>query len=43
MDYDLLIEMNNVTIQDCIALYTRGNIVTEINDGHVINFVKDGD
>lgn len=43
MDYSTVIEMSNVTIQDCIDLYEKKNITTKINDGSITDFLKDGD
>ena len=40
MDYDTIIELGEVTLEDCIDLYEKKNISTIINDGHIINFVK---
>ena len=41
MDYDAVIELENVTLEDCIDLYEKKNMSTIINDGHIINFVKE--
>ena len=41
MDYDTVIELSEVTLEDCIDLYEKKNMSTIINDGHVINFVKE--
>lgn len=41
MDYDKIIELDNVTIQDCEELYKFKGISTVINDGRIINFVKE--
>ena len=41
MDYDTIIELDEVTLEDCIDLYEKKNMSTIINDGHVINFVKE--
>ena len=41
MDYDTIIELGEVTLEDCIDLYEKKNMSTIINDGHVINFVKE--
>ena len=40
MDYDTVIELSEVTLEDCIDLYEKKNMSTIINDGHIINFVK---
>ena len=41
MDYDTVIELSEVTLEDCIDLYEKKNMSTIINDGHIINFVKE--
>lgn len=41
MDYNQIIELDNVTLQDCIELYEKKNIITIINDGIIINFEKE--
>lgn len=43
MHYDSMIEMDNITLQDCVDLCEKRSFVIEINDGHIINFIKDGD
>lgn len=40
MNYDAVIELDEVTLEDCIDLYEKKNMSTIINDGHIINFVK---
>lgn len=40
MDYSKIIELNNITLEDCIDLYEKKNITTVINDGRIINFEK---
>ena len=40
MDYDTVIELDEVTLEDCIDLYEKKNMSAIINDGHIINFVK---
>ena len=40
MDYDTVIELSEVTLEDCIDLYEKKNMSAIINDGHIINFVK---
>ena len=40
MNYDTVIELDEVTLEDCINLYEKKNMSTIINDGHIINFVK---
>ena len=41
MNYENVIELDNVTLEDCIDLYEKKNTSVVINDGHVINFVKE--
>lgn len=41
MEYDKIIELDNVTIQDCEELYEFKGIATVINDGRIVNFVKE--
>ena len=43
MDYDTVIELDNVTLEDCIDLYEKKNISTVINDGKITTFVKESD
>lgn len=41
MDYDAVIELDNVTLEDCIDLYEKKSIYTIINDGCIKDFVKE--
>lgn len=41
MYYDTVIELSEVTLEDCMDLYEKKNMSTIINDGHIINFVKE--
>ena len=41
MDYDAVIELDEVTLEDCIDLYEKKNMSTIINDGHIVNFAKE--
>ena len=38
MNYDTVIELDEVTLEDCIDLYEKKGIATVINNGRVINF-----
>lgn len=40
MDYSRLIDLDNVEIEDCLELYYKKDIITIINDGHIVNFEK---
>lgn len=41
MDYNNIIELDNVTLQDCEDMYRMKSMITVINDGRVINFEKE--
>ena len=41
MDYNNIIELDNVTLQDCEEMYRTKNMNTIINDGRIINFEKE--
>ncbi len=40
MDYEKILDLSQVTIQDCLNLYSDG-LVTVINDGVIINFTEE--
>lgn len=39
MEYDKIIDLNNVTLQDCCVLFHK-KIRTVINDGRIVNFIS---
>ena len=41
MNYNNIIELDNVTLQDCEDMYRTKNMNTIINDGRIINFEKE--
>ena len=41
MDYETVIELDNVTLEDCIDLYEKKNVRIVISDGHITDFVKE--
>ena len=41
MDYNNVIELDEVTLEDCINLYEKKGIATVINNGKVENFVEE--
>ena len=41
MDYSNIIELDNVTLQDCCDMYKMRNEYAVINDGRLVNFVKE--
>lgn len=40
MDYNTVIELDNVKLEDCLEIYYKKKITTIINDGRIINFKK---
>lgn len=41
MDYNNVIELDEVTLEDCIDLYEKKGIATVINNGKIENFIKE--
>lgn len=42
MTYDnQTIEMDNITLEDCLELHKMKTISVEINDGHIMKLVKE--
>ena len=41
MNYETVIELDNVTLEDCINLYEKKNIKTVINNGRIENFIEE--
>ena len=41
MDYSTVIELDNITIQDCIDMYNMKDMIAIINDGKVVAFEKE--
>ena len=41
MDYSTVIELDNITIQDCIDMYNMKDMTAIINDGKVVGFKKE--
>lgn len=41
MNYEKIIELSRVTLEDCLEMYEKKNMVSVINDGRMINFVKE--
>lgn len=41
MDYNNILEMDNITLQDCLDMYRMKGMCATINDGKVTNFVKE--
>lgn len=38
MDYSKIIEMDNVTVEDCMDLFEKKSKRIIINDGKIVNF-----
>lgn len=43
MNYDQIMELDNVTIQDCLDMYNMKGMITIINDGKVLGFEKESE
>ena len=41
MNYEKIMELDNVTIQDCLDMYNIKGMITIINDGKVLGFKKE--
>ena len=41
MDYNNVIELDEVTLEDCIVLYEKKGIATVINNGKIENFIEE--
>ena len=39
-DYNKILELHNLTLNDCYSLY-KNNIITIINDGVIVNLVQE--
>ena len=40
MDYNSILEMDNITLQDCTDMYRLKDMCAVIEDGKIVNFVK---
>lgn len=41
MNYKNIIELDNITLEDCVYLCYKKNVFVEINDGRIITLVKE--
>ncbi len=41
MNYDTIMELDNLTIQDCENMYKMRNMCAVIDDGRVVNFEEE--
>ena len=42
MDYDKIIDLSNVEVQNCASLYKLGGMYSVISDGMVVGFEREG-
>lgn len=40
MDYEKFVDLDNVTLEECLELLAYKNIATIINDGRIVSFEK---
>lgn len=40
VNYENMIDLDSVTLEDCIDLYDKKGICTILNDGRITNFAK---
>ena len=38
IDYDNIMDLQNVTLEDCLSLYKTNGMASVINDGILVNF-----
>lgn len=43
MNYENVIELDEVTLEDCVDLYEKRKMIIIINDGRIINFMKENE
>lgn len=41
MNYETIIDLDNITLQDCMDMYRLKDMHTVIDDGRVVNFEKE--
>lgn len=41
IDYNTIVELDDVTLEDCQNLYNKEDLCAIINDGRLINFEKE--
>ena len=41
MNYESMIELDNITLEDCIDLYDKKGICIVVNDGRITNLTKE--
>ena len=39
VNYDRIMDVDTITLSDCENFYNNGDIVVEINDGHIVGFL----
>lgn len=38
MDYSTVVDLDNITLEDCLKLFLKNNMIIVISDGRIINF-----
>lgn len=38
MDYSTVVDLDNVTLEDCLRLFLKNSMIVVIGDGRIINF-----
>ena len=41
MNYDSILELDNLTLEDCVNIYKLENIYTVLNDGKLVGLRKE--
>lgn len=41
LEYGQFIDLDNVTLEDCETLFDKKDMIIIIEDGHIVNFVKE--
>lgn len=41
MDYEKIIDLYSITVEECLTLYENSGLCILIQDGHIINFFKE--
>lgn len=41
MNYDSILELDNLTLEDCVKIYKLENIYTVLNDGKLMGLRKE--
>lgn len=41
MNYDTIIDLDRITLEDCVDMYNRKHLIAIIDGGKIINFKKE--